>query len=698
MHTQGNFYITTPIYYANDKPHIGHAYTTILADVLSRYHRLMGDNVFFLTGTDEHGQKVQQAATARGVSPKAQVDEFHVRFKELWTKLEIEYDHFIRTTDEYHVKFVQEALQQLYEKGEIYEQEYEGWYSVGEERFYSDDELVDGKDPVSGRPVEWLKERNYFFKMSKYQDRLIQHINENPDFILPRFRANEVLGFLKQPLQDLCISRPKSRLSWGIPLPFDENFVTYVWFDALLNYQSGVKDFTFPDGRKAWPANIHLIGKDILTTHCVYWPAMLMGMERTLPRSILAHGWWLTPKKKDDTANADAVEGEKMSKSKGNVADPMALTDAHGVDSVRYFLMRDMVLGQDSIYEYERFVNRINTDLANDLGNGLNRVSKFVLANFDGTMPIPGKGEGPEEDLCKTAEEVIKNCQEMIEATKLSFALEEVSRLVREVNKYLEVRAPWKMIKEIGDGDKTPLATVLITAAEALRIALVLLYPVMPKKTRQGLAMLGIQEKPSRDSLKWGLLKGGEKLDSLPSLFPRIETEAAKAQKEKKGKEAVQEMDPAAKLDFRVARIKVVENHPDADGLFKLTVDDGQIERTVCAGLKAFYKPEELQDRKVVLLANLKPAKLRGVESHGMLLAADLPDGKASLLDPGEIETGITLQFGDIAAQPKAKASIKDFDKLGLKVGDGKVIYGKKILGKNDVSVQANAPDGAEVH
>ncbi|MEQ9366602.1 MAG: methionine--tRNA ligase, partial [Leptospirales bacterium] len=596
--TDKHFYITTPIYYANDRPHIGHAYTTTLADVLVRYHRLLGYDTFFLTGTDEHGQKVQQAAAARGVTPQAQVDEYHQRFKELWQKLNITYDRFIRTTDPDHIAFVQQSLQELFDKGEIYEEVYAGWYSVGEERFLTDDELVDGKDPVSGKAVEWIEEKNYFFKMSKYQQALVQYIEDHPDFILPDFRKNEVLGFLRQPLHDLCISRPKSRLEWGIPLPFDENFVTYVWFDALLNYQSGVRGKRYPDGGDPWPADFHLIGKDILTTHAVYWPTMLMGMGRKLPKHILAHGWWLTPKPTADASEAPENDaGEKMSKSKGNVVDPLAYAEEYGVDVVRYFLMRDMVLGQDATFSHELFVNRVNTDLANDLGNAINRVNKFVLSKFEGVLPAPVAPDGdliayararPDADLALESElqtaalATIENTAKLLsKEMKLSFALEEVAVLVRKVNRYLEQRAPWKLAK-LEAGPENPLPTVLYTTAETLRVALSLLSPVMPEKTKAGLAMLGVQKDASHSDLAWGVLKGGETFAAQAALFPRIETRNESAQQKQKGaqpgqiagqkktktQQSAAPVDPAAKLEFRVAKIAEVADHPDADGLY----------------------------------------------------------------------------------------------------------------------------------
>ena len=372
------FYVTTPIYYVNDAPHIGHSYTTVLADILTRFHKIIGYQTFFLTGTDEHGQKVQRAAAKRNVTPQEHVDEYYHRFEDLWKKMNIQNDFFIRTTMPEHKAYVQECLQKLWDKGEIYSKEYEGWYSVGEERFFSEDELDENKcDPISHRPVEWLKEKNYFFKMSAYQQKLIDYLESHKDWIVPDYRWNEIRGFLRQPLNDLCISRPKIRLSWGIPLPFDPDYVTYVWFDALLNYVSASTAFhkTYADGTPIWPASYHLIGKDILTTHSVYWPTMLMALDIPLPQHILAHGWWLVN------------GGEKMSKSAGNVVNPMDYMEKYGIDAFRYFLAREMVVGQDANFTHDAFVRRINSDLANDLGNVLNRVHRLVLNNFEGKLP-----------------------------------------------------------------------------------------------------------------------------------------------------------------------------------------------------------------------------------------------------------------------------------------------------------------------
>ena len=492
------FYLTTPIYYVNDKPHIGHAYTTILADVLARYHRNAGRETFFLTGLDEHGQKVQQAAKDRGIEPQQHCDEMAPRFIDLWEKLHISYDDFIRTTENRHKKIVQMFLQKVYDAGDIYEDEYEGLYSVSEERFITEKEA----ESDEFRDIKKLKEKNYFFKMGKYQDALIDHIESNPKFIQPEHRKNEILGFLRQPLNDLCVSRPKSRLNWGIELPFDKEYVTYVWFDALINYITAPgfgKDHESFD--KWWPVSYHLIGKDILTTHAVYWPTMLMSADIELPQSIFAHGWWL-------------MGESKMSKSIGNVINPMDLIDDYGVDSVRYYLMREMVLGQDSNFTMESFIQRYNSDLANDFGNLLSRVSTLMKKNYDGRIPDPGelseaelriKTEG--ESLCGTVNGMIKNM-------RLNEAIEKTMQYIRSVNKYMEENAPWKLVKE----DKSAAGKILYTAGEALRLGAVLLSPVMPNRTA---ILLDALNAPGVD-LSWGGLKPGETLKDHEPLFPRV--------------------------------------------------------------------------------------------------------------------------------------------------------------------------------
>ena len=492
------FYLTTPIYYVNDKPHIGHAYTTILADVLARYYRNAGRETFFLTGLDEHGQKVQQAAEDRGIEPQQHCDEMAPRFIDLWEKLHISYDDFIRTTENRHKKIVQMFLQKVYDAGDIYEDEYEGLYSVSEERFITEKEA----ESDEFRDIKKLKEKNYFFKMGKYQDALIDHIKSNPKFIQPEHRKNEILGFLRQPLNDLCVSRPKSRLNWGIELPFDKEYVTYVWFDALINYITAPgfgKDHESFD--KWWPVSYHLIGKDILTTHAVYWPTMLMSANIELPQSIFAHGWWL-------------MGESKMSKSIGNVINPMDLIDDYGVDPVRYYLMREMVLGQDSNFTMESFIQRYNSDLANDFGNLLSRISTLMKKNYDGRIPDPGELSEAElriktkgESLCGTVNGMIKNM-------RLNEAIENTMQYIRSVNKYMEENAPWKLVKE----DKSAAGRILYTAGEALRLGAVLLSPVMPNRTA---ILLDALNAPGVD-LSWGGLKPGETLKDHEPLFPRV--------------------------------------------------------------------------------------------------------------------------------------------------------------------------------
>ena len=493
------FYITTPIYYVNDKPHIGHAYTTILADVVARHHRNSGKDVFFLTGLDEHGQKVQQAAEKRGVDPKKHCDEMAPRFLELWKRLHIQYDDFIRTTEKRHTDTVKKILQNVYDKGDIYEDSYEGLYSVSEERFITEKEAESGHY----RDIKKLKEKNYFFKMSRYQEKLIEHIEQNPMFIQPAHRKNEVLGFLKSPLSDLCISRPKSRLNWGIELPFDSKYVTYVWFDALINYVSALGLNSEEEKYKLfWPVNFHLIGKDILTTHAVYWPTMLMSAEIKLPRSIFAHGWWMS-------------DQSKMSKSLGNVIDPLELIESYGVDPVRFYLMKEMVLGHDSNFSMDSFIKCYNSDLANDFGNLLSRVSNLVNKFYNGSLI---EGEDLSEDglaIKKNAKETINEVSMLMDEMKINDAIERVLQFVRNVNKFLELTAPWKVVKT----DLKRAGRILFTAAESLRVIALLFSPIMPNRTKSVLNILNSKNK----AVYWGGLEVNGKIKTHEPLFPRIE-------------------------------------------------------------------------------------------------------------------------------------------------------------------------------
>ena len=596
------FYLTTPIYYVNDKPHIGHAYTTILADVLTRFHRKTGEDVFFLTGLDEHGQKVQQAAENRGIDPIDHCDEMAPRFLELWEKLHIQNDDFIRTTEKRHVAVVQKILQDVFDSGDIYEDEYEGLYSISEERFITEKEAESG----DFRDIKKIKEKNYFFKMSQYQQPLVDHINKNPKFIQPEHRKNEVLGFLKKPLGDLCISRPKSRLNWGIELPFDSNYVTYVWFDALINYITAVGYNVDEDCfNKYWPVNYHLIGKDILTTHSVYWPTMLMSAKIPLPLGIFAHGWWLS--------------GEsKMSKSFGNVVDPLGLIEEYGVDPVRYYLMREMVLGQDANFTMESFVKRYNSDLANDYGNLLSRVSNLLKKFFDGKIPRD-EDDSPEGMVIKeNGIKVVSDVLNHIESMRVSEAIETTLQYIRSVNKYMETMAPWKLAKS----DKDAAGKVLFTAAEALRISAVLLAPVMPNRTQIVLETFNA----AGSSLEWGGLTPGKSLNKHDVLFPRIDVKKLEKLRQSNGKKTepnnVITFDEFQNVELKTAKVLEAEKVDSADKLLKLQVEVGDEKRQLVAGIAKFYKPEELVGQMIVVVANLKPATIFGLESYGMLLAA----------------------------------------------------------------------------
>ena len=596
------FYLTTPIYYVNDKPHIGHAYTTILADVLTRFHRKTGEDVFFLTGLDEHGQKVQQAAENRGVDPIDHCDEMAPRFLELWKKLHIQNDDFIRTTEKRHVAVVQKILQDVFDSGDIYEDEYEGLYSISEERFITEKEAESG----DFRDIKKIKEKNYFFKMSQYQQPLIDHINENPKFIQPEHRKNEVLGFLKKPLGDLCISRPKSRLNWGIELPFDSNYVTYVWFDALINYITAVGYNVDEDSfNKYWPANYHLIGKDILTTHSVYWPTMLMSAKLSLPLGIFAHGWWLS--------------GEsKMSKSLGNVIDPLGLIEEYGVDPVRYYLMREMVLGQDASFTMESFIKRYNSDLANDFGNLLSRISNLLKKFFDGKIPMD-EDDSPEGMVIKeNGIKVVSDVWNHIESMQVNEAIETTLQYIRSVNKYMETMAPWKLAKS----DNDAAGKVLFTAAEALRISAVLLAPVMPNRTQIVLETFNA----TGSSLEWGGLTPGKSLNKHDVLFPRIDLKKLERPSQSNGKKTepnnVITFDEFQNVELKTAKVLEAEKVEGADKLLKLQIEVGDEKRQIISGIAQHYSTENLIGKMIVVVTNLKPATIFGLESYGMLLAA----------------------------------------------------------------------------
>ncbi len=638
------FYITTPIYYVNAEPHIGHAYTTIVADVLNRFHILAGQKTFFLTGTDEHGDKIVKAALDAGQSPKEYTDRISGMFRDLWPRLNIGNSAFIRTTDGYHQETVRRILSLVKEKGDIYFSEYEGLYCFGCERFYTEKELVDGKCPDHQTEPDVIKEANYFFRMSRYQEWLIEHIRKNPGFIRPERYKNEVLSFLSEPLEDLCISRPKSRLEWGITLPFDEDFVTYVWFDALINYVSALE---YPAGtpfQEFWPVAQHIIAKDILKPHGIYWPCMLKSAGIEPYRHLNVHGYW-------------KIDAGKMSKSVGNVVEPLKLVDIYGLDPFRYFVMREMAFGLDSEFTEKALVQRLNADLANDLGNLVSRSLTMVHKYFDGVLPDVGTVAEEDEALKNSAIELIETYSDHMNGLAFHKALMAVWDVISRVNKYIDQMAPWVLAKK----DPERLKTVICHIFETLRIVSGLVWPFMPgsaEKIQEQLSLTDRGDDCRLGKLKhWGSEKPSHAIRKAPGLFPRIDLKKKeKRSPQMTGKETAKKVKAGKtetpstisfkdfqKLDLRIGVIVAAEEIPGSDRLLKLTVDTGE-ERTVVAGIKEHYRKETLVGKQVLLVANLEPVKLMGVESQGMLLAAGDKNGLHLITPDSETVPGAKVK------------------------------------------------------
>lgn len=631
------FYITTPIYYSSGNPHIGHCYTTVACDSIARYKRMQGYDVMFLTGTDEHGQKIEQKAAEKGVTPKQYVDEIVEIFKKLWSYMNISYDRYIRTTDDYHVESVQKIFKELYDKGYIYKGEYSGKYCTPCESFWTESQLVDGKCPECGRDVIEAKEEAYFFKMSQFADRIEKLLTET-DYLQPKTRAIELVNnFIKPGLEDLCVSR--TTFKWGIPVTFDDKHVVYVWIDALSNYISalGFKNEAFDDYNKFWPADVHMVAKDIMRFHAIIWPAMLMALEQPLPKHLAVHGWI-------------TFNGQKMSKSLGNVVDPFILGERYGADAIRYHILREMALGADSSFSNEIMINRINTDLANGLGNLVSRTVAMVDKYFNGTLPEEKQSGEFDDDLISMATSLRGLVDNYIDETQINNALIEIFKVVARANKYIDETAPWILAKD--EANKPRLACVLYNLLDTIRIVSTLLSPFMPTTMPKIFEQIGASESDIsyENAGKFNVLPSNVTVKKGEVLFPRIdvdkEIEALNEliSSNKKEEEPVEEIELApeisiddfAKVELRVAKVIKCEPVPKAKKLLCLQLDDGMGGRQVVSGIAKWYKPKDLIGKKVIVVANLKPVKLCGVESQGMICAADLPNGDAQVIFPDQ--------------------------------------------------------------